>query len=189
MKEYPLLCKAPVVRAILDGRQTQDRRPIRLREFRESDTHGYDFQFRDMRGLWNGVRLADMLNPPRQTFPGRCPYGVPGDVLWVRETWNITVEGYKYRADGVQRGWTWRPSIHMPRRAARLFLRLTDVRVQRVRDISEDDALAEGVDKRIVCGRESHRAAFALLWDECYGAGAWDRNDWVWALTFERMEG
>ena len=74
MKERPILFSSPMVRAILEGRKTMTRRVIKLDEFSESTTPGYDFAFRK-RGLWHDVRLADMLNPPRRNYPGACPYG------------------------------------------------------------------------------------------------------------------
>jgi len=165
--ERPILMNADMVRPVLAGRKRQTRRPILLDEFQQSTTDGYDFAFRDSNGGWNDVRLTDMLNPPSKKFPGACPFGKVGDRLWVRETWKPHCDDeiwtcVKYRADGVcikPTRWTddegawcegqevttqWRPSIHMPRWASRITLEITDVRVQRVQDISEEDAKAEG---------------------------------------------
>lgn len=220
MAEKPIIFSGPMVRAILDGRKTQSRRVVdrlngigAITEFGLTETAGYDFHFRDRRMSWNDVR--------RQWVLDRCPYGKPGDLLWVRETWG---KGYTYggsnavfwfRADGETRfmenpkvicDWgrppnnaKWRPSIHMPKKFARLWLRVTDVRCERVQDISEEDALAEGIEewegmfkdysKEAGWLREP-RDSFRTLWDSInakrgYG---WEKNPWVWAYTFERVE-
>ena len=162
-----------MVRALLDGRKTQTRRVVK--------TGSPDD--------WNA-----------------CPYGVIGDLLWVRETWGES--GYnriEYRAapaDGsdfrcVSR---WRPSIHMPRFASRITLRITDVRVQRVQEISEEDARAEGIVDGgcLTCGepepcgcadpRPDARDAFAYIWHQIHGetgGRAWHANPWVWVLRFD----
>jgi hypothetical protein len=154
--------------------------------------------------------------------------GVPGDRLWVRETWGIGtrpcpargwVDGVEYRADSIDavdpeeeiplhvldpmpddaekwRG-KWRPSIHMPRWASRLTLEVTDVRVQRVQDITKEDAIAEGFEPAPVHGKWagarddgghwSARKPFADAWASIYGAESWERGDWCWAVTFKRL--
>lgn len=145
MSERPILFSAPMVRAILAGTKTQTRRVVALREFGRSDTAGYDWTFRDRRALWNDYRDADFL----ATF---CPHGRVGDTLWVRESWYATPRPTKellgYVADGDHpHGCSYRvvPSIHMPRRYARILLRVTSVSVERVQEISEGDAKAEGL--------------------------------------------
>lgn len=144
----------------------------------------------------------------------RCPYGEPGDLLWVRETHAIATghmydgeAAVKYRADDAlvalhdERSNSharnasisdrWRPSIHMPRWASRLTLRVTEVRVERLQDISEDDAEAEGVDPyEYPSGplAPSHRGAFFELWDKLNAQRApWRSNPWVWVVSFERV--
>jgi hypothetical protein len=155
----------------------------------------------------------------------RCRYGQPGDTLWVRETWGAAWPAdepvplrqceIEYRAD-LPPGCTdrpgewpadegngpevpkWRPSIHMPRWASRITLRITDIRVERLQDISEDDAKAEGVspswldedDNDTVRYRQppTWRRGFARLWHEINGPGAWDANPWVWVISFERVK-
>src|SRR5690606_3684193 len=185
--------------------------------------------------------LDDGAPAPLQAWPELCPYGRPGDRLWVRESWqyaNWTEEGepyIRYAAAGAQElfdvgriphDWfdrlediwsglsteanyaidnraadrRWRPSIHMPRWASRITLEITDVRVERLRDISEADAQAEGValdtepcdHPRRSCGDvgclgPTHRAAFAELWMQINGAGSWDANPWVWVVSFRRV--
>lgn len=181
MTDKPILFSAPMVRAILDGRKTQTRRVLKPQ-------------------------------PVNSFLECRLRYA-PGDRLWVREAvcW-VSARGWKYRADQEdlsdyeadgERG-RWRPSIHMPRSASRLTLTVTDVRVQRVQEISEADAVAEGIE-RLKSGRgyydptQSHgavslghfcskaKAAFSLLWDSINASRgySWDANPWVVALTFD----
>ncbi|HUV48247.1 MAG TPA: hypothetical protein VMX11_04645, partial [Actinomycetes bacterium] len=110
----------------------------------------------------------------------RCPFGVVGDRLWVRETFACPETVRYYRADDagiLPPGTKWTPSIHMPRWASRLSLTITDVRVQRLQDISEADAEAEGLDGRDL---------FACTWVNLYGPKSWLTNPWVWAITFTK---
>lgn len=200
-KEKPILFSAPMVRAILDGRKTQTRRVLsRLSGlgavtcFEGSETTGYDWALRDKRDMWNEFRNDELMS--------RCPHGTSGDRLWVRETWglhdtqpsdgpeNATV--YYRATDGDShelRHQLWRPSIFMPRWASRITLEITDVRVQRVQEITEEDAIAEGSQCSGVPASLTNRGAFAKLWDKInakrgYG---WDANPWVWAISFKRV--
>lgn len=141
-----------------------------------------------------------------------CPYGRPGDRLWVRETWAVrgiahgmkpsqaakiaSRDAWCYAADDAT-GWQhgWKPSIHMPRAASRITLEITDVRCERLQDISEADAVAEGAEAIEVGGEDgvsmsdfSHREGYAKLWDQIHGPGSWASNPWVWAITFKRVE-
>jgi hypothetical protein len=152
-----------MIRALLDGRKTQARMCIKsvggigpVTEFHPTDTPGYDWIFRDKRLLWNYLCNDDLLS--------RCPYGVPGDRLWVRETWGVHLHlsgckpsnlpdmtqdyfGVSYRATPRQKDiWVnrWRRSTHMPRRLSRITLEVVDVRVERVNAISRSDVRAEG---------------------------------------------
>ena len=193
----PILFCADMVRAIIDGRKTQTRRVVR-------DAHG---DFWD-HGAWTptyyhgGIVWHASGDPPyAHRMERRCPYGGPEDRLWVRETWTQAPRGGKmangedqvyYRADmspDVWRGF-WRPSIFMPRWASRLTLEIIDVRVERVQDISEADARAEGC--RIPADDDTafFSTRYRVLWDSLnskrgYG---WDRNVWVWSLTFRRLK-
>ncbi len=159
----PILFSAPMVRAILAGSKTQTRRPVKgtAAEWLYEQTFDPEFVAAEENHL--------------------CPYGQPGDQLWVRETWMLdgSTREYVYRADPAAERLLvhWRPSIHMPRAASRLMLVVTGVRIERLHAISEADASAEGVDSR-----ESYRT----LWDEINGAGAWDANPWVWVVEFKR---
>ena len=127
-----------------------------------------------------------------------CPWQV-GDRIWVRETFSRAVSsGYDARPDGGEFWYRatdsgqvdgpWIPSIQMPRRASRITLEITDVRVQRVQNISGDDCVAEGI---VVTDAMRHNEGryewgeFGRQWESIYGLGSWERNDWVWALTFK----
>lgn len=199
MKERPILFSGAMVRAILAGVKTQTRRVAKrlcgftIRELHPSGTPGYDWTFRCQRGLWQDFRHEDLLR--------LCPYGVPGDTLWVRETWGLwdtlpsdgpTCATVFYRATGGDsrelRHQLWRPSIHMPRWASRLTLSITDVRVERLRDISERDAISEGCQCAHVPPSLTNVGAYANLWESINGEGSWSANPWVWVIAFERSE-
>lgn len=219
MIERPILFSAPMVRALLDGTKTQTRRPVTrlsgfgpITEFQASDTAGYAWMFRDKWALWNDISASQLL--------GCCPYGTPGDRLWVRETFQPmlaegvdfraanweTGEGYAPRYTATEGATEWidpddnissacKPSIHMPRWASRITEEITGVRVERLQDISEADALAEGIQQ--LNGRftfngglhESRTAveSFRALWEYINGAESWDANPWVWAVEFRRL--
>lgn len=176
-RNRPILFSAPMVRAILDGRKTQTRRIVTPQPA----------------GAW--------------AAPGRrsCPFGVPGDRLWVRETYIDLGACFLYRADAnaeqdralVAPRQKWRPSIHMPREASRITLEITDVRVQRLQDVSQADAMAEGAPpshhsidmiSRQYGYEDFSRSWYAQLWEQINGPGSWDANQWVWAITFRRVE-
>lgn len=155
-----------MIRALLEGRKTQTRR---ICKGQRALSNAHDFQL------------------------DRCPYGTPGGLLWVRESHYIIGEHrwVHYRADGSNNlrdpsQWTgpWKPSIHMPRWASRLTLRITDVRVQRLKDISVADAKAEGAQHGDFMHPDA-TVSFQALWKSINGADSWFDNPWVWALTFE----
>ena len=182
MKERPILFSGPMVRAILDGRKTMTRRVMKPQPEDYPYHHGLAV-----------YRVAK-----------KCPYGVPGDLLWVRETWATTEQAGVHPSDAqivyratdpdwdTMEGWRWRPSIFMPRWASRLKLRITSVSVERLREITEHDAMREGVNAEGVStqpGIYSYRAPFAELWDDINakrGFG-WDANPWVWVVGFEQV--
>lgn len=202
MKERPILFKGPLVRAILEGRKTVTRRALKMPH-----------------ALWETSATGELV-----PIPANCPYGKPGDRLWVREGfgeiynycehpempgcpdehWHIA---WKYRADGEfdMKEWDgvftgWKPSIHMPRVACRILLEITAVRVERLQDISEDQAQAEGIgDHEFSCGRPcesdgypacncgslSYVDSFQRLWTSV--GGDWGANPWVWVVEFKRV--
>jgi len=190
MTERGILFSAAMVRALLDGTKTQTRRVVNVKNPDWIRRHVHPYKSDNNNGKvvygWDG-NAGDVLT---------CPYGQPGDRLWVRETWaphpdfpETTHRGV-YRADpeckyDVAR---WRPSIHMPRWASRILLEITGVRVERLQDISEADAVAEGISQHYAEGRRvSCRVAYAWLWESINGAGSWDANSWVWVVEFRRI--
>lgn len=194
MRERPILFSGPMVRAILEGRKTQTRRVVKFRDV--PDEHDCHVVWKAWNGKSHDWQDGDEVIP--------CPYGGPGDRLWVRETWANTrgddsMPTY-YRADerleDVQR--PWKPSIHMPRWASRITLELTEVRVERVQDISGMDAKREGVSipahlPHDGADLDHARRQFAHVWDSLNGPAArrgygWDVNPWVWVVEFRRVE-
>lgn len=174
MADRPILMSAPMVRAILAGAKTQTRRVVKPGTPDD----------------WNA-----------------CPYGAPGGRLWVRETYMDLGACYLYRADEnaeaeralaapAQR---WMPSIHMPRAASRITLEVADVRVERLQEISADDAKAEGISEFIggwwcehddaeqIAGM-TPQEGYAHLWERINGAGSWAANPWVWVVEFQRAD-
>jgi len=211
MTDRPILFSAPMVRALLDGRKTQTRRIIKPQPDLEVSCAAV---FSDGMFAWMSGDPKDLES---WMFHGDFKTPIQnGDRLWVRESWKATgltafnkpsetrVCGrFAYMADAeqLQRDVMipWRPSIHMPRWASRLTLIVTDVRVERLQDISEADAIAEGCFKDKASGRvfaneaamhlggdewNNARDWYADLWETINGAGAWDANPWVAAYTF-----
>jgi len=200
MKERPILFSGPMIRAILKGRKTQTRRVVKQRLEHEY-THPED-GLTTMRAdgiLWE---LSDFVHE-------KCPYGQPGDRLWVREahcfapptTWSLpkTInpndgsEAAYYR-EGFDRSPPssgWRPSIFMPRWACRILLDVEDVRIERLQDITPTDTWREGIDPHIT-GKigEDHEMdvrAFRDLWDSINEKKhPWESNPWVWVVTFKQ---
>lgn len=203
----PILFNTPMVQAILDGRKTMTRRVVKFPEGNNPNWTGY---------IPDGGVLYGSNNVPVAKSPYR-----PGDILWVRETWaqfclnkNTCPNSVLAHSDWCYKAspeecmdkfpCRWHPSIFMPKEAARIFLRVTDVRVERVRDITEEDAKAEGIedDAAFECngwfpsfsdpdsgGVPAYSIAFSILWDGLnakrgYG---WNANPWVWVYRFERF--
>jgi len=213
-KERPILFSGPMVRAILTGEKTQTRRVVKqLRGMDPADVR----LARTQGGYPDGVRPVwecDYCEP--DIFSTPCPYGQPGDRLWVRETWQSVPYGPHrdwpgcpdtrphgvcesnratvviWRADGEMPGpEIWRPSIFMPRWASRLTLEIAGVRVERLQAISEDDAWAEGFPDPEGRNREyADRARywFKTLWGEINGKESWDANPWVWVIEFRKID-
>jgi hypothetical protein len=207
VKERPILFSAPMVRAILDGRKTVTRRPVKVQPRSRADIGSY------------GKGQPFIRNPDVTKRNPECPFGNPGDRLWVRETWycdhNEVMRGpylkpddldviearddgtLVYAADGLTPYETdqpvWKPSIHMPRWACRILLEITDVRVERLQDISRADIRAEGLE----CPPElasddvspNYRDWYPAAWKELWNStgGDWDANPWVWVVEFKRV--
>ncbi|HBS5783782.1 TPA: hypothetical protein MAK70_000368 [Klebsiella pneumoniae] len=249
MKERGMIFNGEMVRAILDGRKTQTRRPIKWKQTRFTEIGE-----REDGSKWpcseDAEHACDFWHP--------CPFGAVGDRIWVRETWGVVsheldedgrIQPWKpdrpataihempfgngyysghaiYAADGdftwgdddgYEDGRScWKPSIHMPRAASRILLEITDVRVERLNAISEEDAIAEGM-QGVICpcckgdseystsqydaetlavvdeipcrACESNRSKFFTLWDSIYGYGQHCIGEWVWVIEFKRVEG
>lgn len=215
MKERGMIFNGEMVRAILDGRKTQTRRPVK---FPVLDINlGCELAGNELAGE---LSAGNYLN---------SAFGKPGDRVWVRETWGVV--SHELDEDGRIQPWTpnrpataihempfgngyysghaiyaadgdftwgdddgyedgrscWRPSIHMPKAASRILLEITDVRVERLRSMSQDDARAEGV--IAASGPMEAGLAFRELWDSIYGEESWKANPWVWVIEFKRVEG
>ena len=212
MKERPIIFNGEMIRAILDGRKTQTRRPVKpqpteyglvFRRAGVSEKLEDDFYAWEDDGL-----LLDEHSEDGGPCQRLCPFGVAGDRLWCRETWmaeteqSIPTGGVIYRATDKPEPdenspLCWRPSIHMPREASRITLEITSVRIERLQEITEEDAKAEGIDMDIPLmphvpgmGATHPSAVFSDLWDSIYakcGFG-WDSNPYVWVIEFRRVE-
>ncbi|MCK9540200.1 hypothetical protein [Dokdonella sp.] len=200
MRERPILFSAPMVRAILEGTKTQTRRGVKPQHIKH----------------WGPSMDAAIERLP-SLAAAFCPYGQPGDRLWVKETFFDTAPfrdaplfesratPIAYRADNEFIGChKWRPSIHMPRRASRITLEINAVRVERLREINAADAKSEGIEGQFEGGpwrnyqRDGHWfpegkdtapvLSYRTLWEKINGPGSWDANPWVWVIEFKRVE-
>lgn len=211
MKEHPILFSTAMVQAILEGRKTQTRRIIK-----DTTPHWANDAYRE-----HCIRSI------------RCPYGKPGDRLWVREKYrkyHVTKpdsdeidldhevfefaadkgifpipmqdgDGFQmYNKDGSEKMIPWRPAIHLKRVDARIFLEITNVRVERLQEISKDDAIAEGINPEVTgddfyenYAKIGYRwidavPSYRSLWESINGPGSWEVNPWVWVIEFKRIE-
>lgn len=221
MTERGMIFNGEMVRALLSGRKTQTRRIVKgtdgaVKFCKEWDINGEEIF------VVLGEKDHTGMNPVLGAIS--CPFGAVGDRIWVRETWaryNIDQNSHDiaYRAttpeDWPEEG-RWRPSIHMPRWASRILLEITNVRVERLNAISEEDAQREGVhtevwDQTVVARNyaardeffqfwsedmphyvemnQLYRSSFRSLWESIYGAENWLANPWVWVIEFKRVEG
>jgi hypothetical protein len=226
MKERPIIFSAPMVRAILAGTKTQTRRvvkpqppeilpvyapkvywPARDRHMTHGDPDGAAYLQFERPGDYDGAHVM------RGGFGFRCPCGQPGDRLWVREAWKahttfdhlppreIPQSHVWYMADdGYKAESRYRQGMFMPRWASRITLEVTAVRVERLQDISEADAIAEGCTKNHngyfwggphpVSGLKQMAmagSAYRDLWESINGPGSWSTNPWVWVIEFKRV--
>lgn len=210
MRELPALFKGQMVRGLLDDSKGVTRRVMGPPPVLED-------RFWRFGGAGWSDRITSVTPVAGHTLAEACPYGRPGDRLWVREAWAADAqldsiaprdlsqgEPIFYPADGavrqagcamINRG-RLRPSIHMPRWVSRILLEVTAVRVERLQDITEAQAIAEGIlrDGEGWRGYEggpwfaSPIAAFRSLWEHINGAGSWDANPWVWVVEFKRIQ-
>lgn len=200
MRTLPILFNTEMVRAILDDRKTCTRRVIKdaVKENQEINKNGKgEFELYDITSRC-GIPKGKIYNPPYQ----------PGDILYVRETWHKytkrvgngeschLAEFYGYKAsiaNSEDANEPWKPSIHMPKEAARIWLKVTDVRVERLQEMDKTDALKEGIDPRLCINLSHALTKFKKIWDstikksdlDIYG---WKANPWVWVIEFERCE-
>ena len=199
MTERPIPFNAPMVRAVLAGTKAQTRRVVKRQPRNDPAKHHPIEPYNNGRGGWNWVLAATGHGTGD---PFRCPYGQPGDRLWVREAfihepadycWEASVSipcrpaTTVYRADhlGDTRGAGWSPSIHMPRALSRITLEVTGVRVERLQGISTADCWAEGIaSSPDVDPVHEYRD----LWESINGPGSWDANPWVWVVEFQRID-
>jgi len=203
----PILFSTPMVQAILDGRKNMTRRVVKPQPRPENSYFGGEVISSTDKNLIGCVGFCRSALAISDHDYARPKYQ-PGDVLWVRETWAKPEDVANYHFDPelkpgehlMKADMTnptditikWRPSIFMPKTAARIWLRVNDVRVERVQDITEEDAENEGISAvhHLKGGYHSARENFSNLWDSLnakrgYG---WDTNPWVWVISFERCE-
>lgn len=188
MKERPILFSAPMVRALLAGTKTQTRRVVKKLPWFDPPGNRWYIP------LGQRSFKCDAEREAWQHMPKCCPYGQPGDRLWVRETFMDLGACYLYRADAgaeaeralAAPGQPWKPAIHMPRAASRISLEVTGVRVERLQDISEADVQAEGCTGSPL-GHAADAMLYPKLWDSINGPGAWERNPFVWVVEFRRI--
>ena len=194
VRERPILFSTEMVEAILEGRKTQTRRIVK--------------------GVALDWLAPNMFMPEYVASKGNnlCPYGYENDILWVRETWRLTDflhpsdENYGYIYKASENGkewesnceeWYWKPSIFMPKEACRLRLKIKSIRIERLQEISEKDAIAEGIElignryKQYLRTRldetvENPIYSYMTLWESINGIGSWEKNPYVWVIEFER---
>lgn len=192
VKERPILFSGPMVRAILENRKTQTRRVVK-------DTGFYAI---------HPVHGEEVVKRELKALATQCPYGTVSDRLWVRETWmpfdaDHTPPNYAYRADTTPDGeeyrkeyikcgrdYRWRSPRYMPRCASRITLEITDVRVERLNEISRGDAMSEGCPFPNIATFESPVVWFKSLWHTIHaadGPNSWTANPWVWAISFKKL--
>lgn len=235
VKQRPILFSTPMVQAIMEGTKTVTRRTLKIQPeppraiYNEDEAipilqeNGGDLL---LRFNWKTERHGQVYQDG-SFFDGRfkCPYGNVGDVLWIRETWTKNpffgeipkMPKYLYKATDtpMEEGLKWKPSIHMPFDACRLYLQITNIKVERLQDITEEQAVAEGLACLSKDGGITYKyglpdadglpgnddsgwhwsewevnpiEAFKKLWEKINGAGSWNANPWVWAISFKRID-
>lgn len=219
MREIPILFKGPMVNSILAGTKTQTRRIVKpIREHHWEGLPGFEITHKLLETT-NGLqarfdyRVKNVLLDLNDDVPEwrKCPFGKPGDHLYVRETWAVTnphdngaiskinMGPVWYRADGFLRTdpnsqaeqcfgkGRWRPSIHMPKWASRIWLEVTNIRVERLKDITTGNCIKEGIPTYFEGGNGVHND-FKTLWESTYGHASWKANPFVWVVEFRRID-
>lgn len=201
----PILFSTPMVQAILEGRKTMTRRICEY-PISENETHG-----------WSITETGAEYSIKGKLSRPICRYGKIGTILWVRETFanSLNKGEFCYKSDTdnpiyLDKNWKWKPSLFMPKSACRIFLKITDIRVERLQDISEDDATKEGIElinhncfKNYMQSKEwaynnqnqngfemveDPIGSFASLWSSINGEQSWNDNPWVWVISFEKID-
>jgi hypothetical protein len=202
MKQTPILFSTPMVQAILEGRKAQTRRVIKPQPFLNKQYHYANGNREWME--WFSMRGSNNDTP--ESWIQFCPYGKVGDVLWVRESYcpnyfDDKTHGYKSDWNKVATEYIpepkWKSSIHMPKAACRIWLKITNVRVERLQDISEEDAAAEGIEVLNIPAWKNYidsfdycekaHESFKTLWKSNNSEESWNDNPWVWVIEFERI--
>ena len=194
MKYRPILFSTPMVQALLDGRKTMTRRIVK----------GKTEHFACIENSDDGTAVPYVRGAGAKLWPEppiKCPYGKVGDVLWVREKWaymNNTYDnkpmGY-YHSTDIYCG-KWKPSIHMPKKACRLWLEITAIRVEPLQTIMPWETVQEGIEgydgswkDYLTGGRQTYRTnSFISLWKSINGEHSWNENPWVWVIEFKRVD-
>lgn len=210
-KERSILFSTPMVQAILDGSKTQTRRTRGLKEINENPENWKEGPVMQTCRFWDADKEEDP-NPLEvhysffhkktgEEFKLKCPYGKPGDLLYVRENFKIVPPNQVYFQADLENKATngWRPSIYMPKDAARIWLEITDISVERLQDISKEDAIAEGIEP-VADGYKNYMPklsstsqffwptayhSFQSLWESINGAESWEMNPWLWVVKFK----
>lgn len=221
VRPFTIIFSTEMVRAILDGQKTQTRRVIKPQPYRDKfygpewyrpvtiDKNGEEVPGKPVYGIYGVYGIYSEWGE----WGIKCPY-YPGMILWVRETWQLSLAGgfYVYKADPgretrnkelckIDPTLKWRSPRFMPRAAARIFLEVKDVRVERLQDITEEDAIKEGFGRKYDCNRIMCEACyntgwsyppvldFMETWNHIYGKKyPWESNPWVWVISFERTD-
>lgn len=221
IKFHPILYSTPMVKSILNNLKNQTRRTKGL-EFFNQAPEKYRYDGNDQPDLlepldknFHWFEFVGSDGKPMEAYKSvKCPYGQVGDILWVRETFAYSDdldepywykqnfeeeynEEYLDRMKGI-----WKPSIHMPKEAARIFLEITNIRIERLKDISDSDAKNEGVELKIYPSQNFYRTytmegiydeftakdSFETLWIHINGSDSWYSNPWVWVIEFKQIE-
>lgn len=202
IKYHPILFSTPMVQAILELRKNKTRRTKGLDAINKNpELYRYD-GFSKEYGMHYFERLDENGNPTENYHPIECPYNL-GDILWVRESFHYVSDSetrefikYGYRADwndGIlthkKNKGIWKPSIHMPKQACRIFLKIKSIRAERLQDINEEDAIAEGaIQYEAATDWMSAKYGFQMIWETINGKESWCFNPFVWVYEFERIE-